>query len=51
MFQIVIMITGLVAVVIRGSVVMDGGFPEIWRISGEGGRLAMNVSVFYQYKI
>lgn len=41
--QIVIILVGLIAVIIRGSVITEGGFPEIWRTCVEGGRLTMNV--------
>ncbi|XP_032898629.1 sodium-coupled monocarboxylate transporter 1 isoform X1 [Amblyraja radiata] len=37
-FQMLIMISGFLAVIIRGSVV-QGGFQRIWNISQEGGRL------------
>ncbi|XP_069797527.1 sodium-coupled monocarboxylate transporter 1 isoform X2 [Narcine bancroftii] len=37
-FQMVIMISGFLAVIIRGSVV-QGGFAQIWNISYHGGRL------------
>nr|XP_039252662.1 sodium-coupled monocarboxylate transporter 1-like [Styela clava] len=41
-FQAAVMISGLLAVLIRGSVIM-GGFTNIWEISGEGGRLNMAI--------
>lgn len=40
-FQFLVMISGLLAVIIRGSIEL-GGFTNIWRISSEGGRLTMN---------
>ena len=37
-FQCIVMWIGLVAVIIRGSLVL-GGFEEVWKTAYEGGRI------------
>lgn len=39
--QMLVVITGLVAILVRGSM-MVGGFQEVWRINWEGGRIIFN---------